>query len=47
MSKGRVFEEWHEGIIEFPPTYKYEQSSDDYYGSGHKGKVKRMRDPAW
>ncbi|XP_042016776.1 type IV inositol polyphosphate 5-phosphatase 9-like isoform X1 [Salvia splendens] len=47
MSKGHVFEEWNEGIIEFPPTYKYEQNLDDYYGSGHKGKVKRMRAPAW
>ncbi|KAL1541751.1 phosphoinositide 5-phosphatase [Salvia divinorum] len=47
MSKGHVFEEWHEGLIEFPPTYKYDQNSDDYYGSGHKEKAKRMRAPAW
>ena len=47
MSKGHVFEEWNEGIIEFAPTYKYEQNTDEYYGSGHKGKVKRMRAPAW
>ncbi|XP_042011751.1 type IV inositol polyphosphate 5-phosphatase 9-like isoform X2 [Salvia splendens] len=47
MSKGHVFEEWNEGLIEFAPTYKYEQNSDDYYGSCHKGKVKRMRAPAW
>ncbi|XP_057804814.1 type IV inositol polyphosphate 5-phosphatase 9-like isoform X1 [Salvia miltiorrhiza] len=47
MNKGRVFEEWHEELIEFAPTYKYDRNSDDYYGSDHKIKVKRMRAPAW
>ncbi|XP_047968417.1 type IV inositol polyphosphate 5-phosphatase 9-like isoform X1 [Salvia hispanica] len=47
MNKGRAFEEWHEELIEFAPTYKYDQNSDDYYGSGQKIKVKRMRAPAW
>ncbi|KAH6807675.1 DNAse I-like superfamily protein [Perilla frutescens var. frutescens] len=47
MNKGHVFEDWHEGVIEFAPTYKYDQNSSDYYGSNHKIKVKRMRAPAW
>ncbi|KAL1566446.1 phosphoinositide 5-phosphatase [Salvia divinorum] len=47
MNKGRAFEEWHEELIEFAPTYKYDQNSDDYYGTGQKMKVKRMRAPAW
>ncbi|KAG6412348.1 hypothetical protein SASPL_125025 [Salvia splendens] len=36
MNKGRAFEEWHEELIEFAPTYKYDQNSDDYYGPGLK-----------
>lgn len=47
MTKGRVFEDWQEKEIEFAPTYKYNQNSDDYYGSNHKIKAKRMRAPAW
>ncbi|KAK6123780.1 hypothetical protein DH2020_042477 [Rehmannia glutinosa] len=47
LAKGRVFEGWHEKEIEFAPTYKYHQNSDDYYGSNHKIKAKRMRAPAW
>lgn len=47
MNKGRVFADWREGVIEFAPTYKYDQNSGDYYGSNHKRKVKRMRAPAW
>ncbi|KAI3455119.1 hypothetical protein Pfo_011782 [Paulownia fortunei] len=47
LTKGRVFEGWHEKEIEFAPTYKYDKNSDDYYGSDHKIKAKRMRAPAW
>lgn len=47
MNKGRVFEDWHEELIEFAPTYKYDLNSNDYYGSYNKIKVKRMRAPAW
>ncbi|XP_011073586.2 type IV inositol polyphosphate 5-phosphatase 9-like isoform X3 [Sesamum indicum] len=47
LRKGHVFEGWNEKEIEFAPTYKYDQDSDDYYGSNHKIKAKRMRAPAW
>ncbi|XP_057445907.1 type IV inositol polyphosphate 5-phosphatase 3-like isoform X2 [Lotus japonicus] len=39
-----VFGGWSEGILNFPPTYKYEVNSDKYYGDDPKvGK----RAPAW
>ncbi|XP_051115904.1 type IV inositol polyphosphate 5-phosphatase 9-like [Andrographis paniculata] len=47
LAKGRVFEGWHEEEIEFAPTYKYDQNSDDYYGSSHNMKATRKRSPAW
>ncbi|KNA24167.1 hypothetical protein SOVF_017500 [Spinacia oleracea] len=42
--KGRVFDGWSEGILKFPPTYKYEMNSDNYIGEDPK--VGR-RTPAW
>ncbi|KAG8379511.1 hypothetical protein BUALT_Bualt07G0096100 [Buddleja alternifolia] len=47
LIKGHIFEGWHEKEIEFAPTYKYDQNSDDYYGSNHKIKAKTRRAPAW
>ncbi|KAL8042722.1 hypothetical protein ABFX02_09G071700 [Erythranthe guttata] len=47
LKKGGVFEGWHEKEINFAPTYKYEENSDNYYGSNQKIKAKKMRDPAW
>ncbi|PIN21844.1 hypothetical protein CDL12_05445 [Handroanthus impetiginosus] len=46
LTKGRVFEGWHEKEIDFAPTYKYDQNSDDYCGSDHKMKARRMKAPA-
>lgn len=47
---GQVFEGWHEGVINFAPTYKYDLNSDSYYGTTHehgrKGLLKK-RAPAW
>ncbi|CAL0316053.1 unnamed protein product [Lupinus luteus] len=43
LKKG-VFGGWSEGTVNFPPTYKYENNSDKYYGGDSK--VGR-RTPAW
>lgn len=45
--EGRTFGGWHEGDINFSPTYKYYPNSDEYYGiiQGRKGEKKRA--PAW
>ncbi|XP_065861103.1 type I inositol polyphosphate 5-phosphatase 4-like [Euphorbia lathyris] len=43
---GRVFEDWTEGTIYFPPTYKYSNNSDRYAGDDRLPKGKR-RTPAW
>ncbi|XP_019706955.1 type I inositol polyphosphate 5-phosphatase 1 isoform X1 [Elaeis guineensis] len=32
LKKGRAFDGWSEGIINFPPTYKYEVNSERYIG---------------
>ncbi|KAF7822120.1 type IV inositol polyphosphate 5-phosphatase 9-like isoform X3 [Senna tora] len=34
LREGHVFKGWHEGTIEFPPTYKYHPNSEDYIGFG-------------
>ncbi|CAI0400102.1 unnamed protein product [Linum tenue] len=51
LTKGRVFEGWQEGRIQFPPTYKYCPSSGLYYGieSGpaQRPKPSKGRAPAW
>ncbi|XP_024170589.1 type I inositol polyphosphate 5-phosphatase 2 isoform X2 [Rosa chinensis] len=43
---GHVFEGWKEGLIHFPPTYKYEINSDTYVGENPKEGEKK-RSPAW
>ncbi|GMH22606.1 hypothetical protein Nepgr_024449 [Nepenthes gracilis] len=42
---GHVFDGWKEGLVNFPPTYKYEINSDRYVGDDPKGEKKRS--PAW
>ncbi|XVF39015.1 hypothetical protein PTKIN_Ptkin01aG0001800 [Pterospermum kingtungense] len=44
LRKGRVFEGWSEGTLNFAPTYKYELNSEKYYGEDPK--IGR-RTPAW
>ncbi|KAM0059810.1 putative inositol-polyphosphate 5-phosphatase [Helianthus debilis subsp. tardiflorus] len=46
LRRGHVFDGWKEGIIDFPPTYKYEFNSDRYAGENAKEGEKR-RAPAW
>ncbi|XP_057961970.1 type IV inositol polyphosphate 5-phosphatase 9 [Malania oleifera] len=48
LMDGQVFEGWHEGKINFSPTYKYYPNSDVYYGGDHQGKKDKKRHaPAW
>ncbi|KAJ3694136.1 hypothetical protein LUZ60_009616 [Juncus effusus] len=44
LRKGRVFDGWSEGVLNFPPTYKYNVNSEKYIGDDHKG---GKRTPAW
>jgi len=44
LKKGRTFDGWSEGIMNFPPTYKYEFNSDKYVGEDPKA---GRRTPAW
>ncbi|XP_022773448.1 type IV inositol polyphosphate 5-phosphatase 3-like isoform X2 [Durio zibethinus] len=44
LRKGRTFDGWAEGALNFAPTYKYELNSEKYYGEDPK--VGR-RTPAW
>lgn len=44
LKKGRAFDGWSEGVLNFPPTYKYDMNSDKYYGEDPKG---GRRTPAW
>ncbi|OIW10316.1 hypothetical protein TanjilG_28067 [Lupinus angustifolius] len=46
LYSGHVFEGWKEGLINFPPTYKYEFNSDKYFGENPKEGEKK-RSPAW
>ncbi|KAL5862550.1 hypothetical protein ACOSQ3_000064 [Xanthoceras sorbifolium] len=46
LRSGHVFDGWKEGVINFPPTYKYEINSDRYVGENPKEGEKR-RSPAW
>lgn len=41
-----VFDGWREGVIDFPPTYKYGFNTDVYVGEIPKEGEKR-RSPAW
>ncbi|CAL5197875.1 unnamed protein product [Lathyrus oleraceus] len=46
LCNGHVFEGWKEGLVNFPPTYKYEFNSDKYAGEvTQEGEKKRS--PAW
>ncbi|WVZ72583.1 hypothetical protein U9M48_021016 [Paspalum notatum var. saurae] len=44
LKKGRAFDGWTEGVMEFAPTYKYELNSSKYIGDHHRG---GRRTPAW
>ncbi|XP_020242212.1 type IV inositol polyphosphate 5-phosphatase 3-like [Asparagus officinalis] len=44
LRKGRAFDGWSEGLIYFPPTYKYEFNSNKYIGEDPKA---GRRTPAW
>ncbi|CAL9180173.1 unnamed protein product [Musa hybrid cultivar] len=44
LKKGRAFDGWSEGVMNFPPTYKYAFNSTNYVGDDHKG---GRRNPAW
>lgn len=44
LKKGRAFDGWSEGTLNFPPTYKYEINSEKYYGEDPKA---GRRTPAW
>lgn len=44
LKKGRAFDGWTEGVISFPPTYKYEFNSEKYVGEDPKS---GRRTPAW
>jgi hypothetical protein len=47
LMDGQVFKGWHEGIIEFAPTYKYYPNSDIYCGGVEGKKCEKRRAPAW
>ncbi|CAO2174868.1 unnamed protein product [Urochloa humidicola] len=44
LRKGKAFDGWTEGILEFAPTYKYAVGSGKYIGDEHKS---GRRTPAW
>ncbi|KAJ1428932.1 Inositol polyphosphate-related phosphatase [Sesbania bispinosa] len=46
LRRGHVFDGWKEGLINFPPTYKYGFNSDKYVGENPKEGEKK-RSPAW
>ncbi|KAJ8460339.1 hypothetical protein OPV22_033265 [Ensete ventricosum] len=46
LRSGRTFDGWKEGLITFPPTYKYERNSNRYVGENAREGEKR-RSPAW
>ncbi|XP_020240427.1 type IV inositol polyphosphate 5-phosphatase 9-like isoform X2 [Cajanus cajan] len=47
LMEGHVFQGWHEGAIEFPPTYKYQPNSKDYQACDQQHASKKRRSPAW
>ncbi|KAK6921383.1 Endonuclease/exonuclease/phosphatase [Dillenia turbinata] len=49
LGEGGTFEGWHEGHIEFAPTYKYDPNSDSYMRSNgsRSRKAAKNRAPAW
>ncbi|KAK1262710.1 Type I inositol 1,4,5-trisphosphate 5-phosphatase 2 [Acorus gramineus] len=46
LQSGHVFNGWNEGLINFPPTYKYEKNSNRYFGEQPREGEKK-RSPAW
>ncbi|GLT91186.1 hypothetical protein SLE2022_090860 [Rubroshorea leprosula] len=46
LRSGHVFSGWKEGVIDFPPTYKYDINSDRYVGENPREGEKK-RSPAW
>ncbi|XP_039808962.1 type I inositol polyphosphate 5-phosphatase 2 isoform X4 [Panicum virgatum] len=46
LISGSTFVGWKEGLINFPPTYKYERNSSRYVGEIHNEAGKK-RSPAW
>ncbi|XP_039143056.1 LOW QUALITY PROTEIN: type IV inositol polyphosphate 5-phosphatase 3-like [Dioscorea cayenensis subsp. rotundata] len=44
LKKGRAFDGWSEGVIDFPPTYKFEMNSGKYVRDEQKA---GRRTPAW
>ncbi|TKW26179.1 hypothetical protein SEVIR_3G169600v4 [Setaria viridis] len=44
LGKGSTFDGWVEGVISFPPTYKYEFNSEKYVSDATKS---GRRTPAW
>lgn len=46
QGEGRVFTNWQEGPIHFPPTYKYKEGTDQFSGEVASPGEKR-RSPAW
>uniref|UniRef100_A0A0E0M4U9 Inositol polyphosphate-related phosphatase domain-containing protein n=1 Tax=Oryza punctata TaxID=4537 RepID=A0A0E0M4U9_ORYPU len=46
LTSGNTFAGWKEGLINFPPTYKYETNSSRYVGE-KPNEVGNKRSPAW
>lgn len=46
LVSGNTFVGWKEGLINFPPTYKYERNTTRYVGELHNEEEKK-RSPAW
>ncbi|KAJ7969762.1 putative Type I inositol polyphosphate 5-phosphatase [Quillaja saponaria] len=44
LRKGRAFDGWSEGMLNFPPTYKFEINSEKYHGEDPKT---GRRIPSW
>ncbi|XP_065857335.1 type IV inositol polyphosphate 5-phosphatase 9 [Euphorbia lathyris] len=47
LMNGQAFEGWHEGLIQFAPTYKYCPNSNVYFGCVQGKKAEKKRAPAW
>ncbi|CAM0144593.1 unnamed protein product [Urochloa decumbens] len=46
LISGSTFVGWKEGLINFPPTYKYERNSNRYVGE-IQNEAEKRRTPAW
>ncbi|KAL4281709.1 hypothetical protein GQ457_03G029510 [Hibiscus cannabinus] len=44
LRKGRTFDGWSEGVLDFAPTYKYDVNSEKYFGEDPKA---GRRTPSW